>query len=414
MADMELSVPEGWEHRKLGEVFVSRNDKSKQIKSSDYLESGVYPVIDQSEVFVCGYSDDATKVISTSLPFVVFGDHTRHTKFIDFPFVCGADGTQLVKPKGEFDNRFFYYLVLKASQLIGNHGYDRHFKHLKNFPTVFPQSAAEQRQIARILSKADEAISQTEQLIAKYRRLKTGLMQDLLTKGIDAHGNIRSEETHAFKDSPLGRIPVEWEIVPAGSLCQEIVVGIVVRPTQYYVPSGVPMLRSQNIRPQGIVMRDLVYMSPYNNDKLAKSKLQEGDVVSVRTGYPGTTAVVSKSVAGSNCIDLVISRVNKSVLNPHFLALWINSEFGKKQILNHQSGIAQQHFNVGQMKNLEIFKSEVAEQQRILNHLKIFEDNGLNLSQELAKLNSLKTGLMQDLLSGKVRVGQLIAETAVA
>ena len=58
----------------------------------------------------------------------------------------------------------------------------------------------------------DQAIEQTEALIAKQQRIKTGLMQDLLTRGIDEHGNLRSEQTHAFKDSPLGRIPVEWDV----------------------------------------------------------------------------------------------------------------------------------------------------------------------------------------------------------
>ena len=70
---------------------------------------------------------------------------------------------------------------------------------------------SEQQKIAQILTKVDEAITQTEKLIAKYQRIKTGLMQDLLTKGIDKNGNIRSEATHEFKDSHLGRIPVEWE-----------------------------------------------------------------------------------------------------------------------------------------------------------------------------------------------------------
>ena len=70
---------------------------------------------------------------------------------------------------------------------------------------------AEQAKIAEVLSTVDRAIEETEALIAKQQRIKTGLMQDLLIRGIDEHGNLRSEQTHKFKDSPLGRIPVEWE-----------------------------------------------------------------------------------------------------------------------------------------------------------------------------------------------------------
>ena len=74
-----------------------------------------------------------------------------------------------------------------------------------------PKTEIEQTSIASILSKTDQAIASTEALIAKYSKIKTGLMQDLLTKGIDENGNIRTEETHEFKDSPLGRIPKQWE-----------------------------------------------------------------------------------------------------------------------------------------------------------------------------------------------------------
>ena len=68
----------------------------------------------------------------------------------------------------------------------------------------------------------DRAIEQTEALIAKQQRIKTGLMQDLLTRGIDEHGNLRSEQTHEFKDSPLGRIPVEWEVRESFSHCSRM------------------------------------------------------------------------------------------------------------------------------------------------------------------------------------------------
>ena len=97
-------------------------------------------------------------------------------------------------------------------------------KELRDWAISFPEFLQEQTQIATILSTIDRAIEQTEALIAKQQRIKTGLMQDLLTKGIDENGNIRSEETHEFKDSPLGRIPVEWEVKPLASVA-EIIMG---------------------------------------------------------------------------------------------------------------------------------------------------------------------------------------------
>jgi len=164
----------------------------------------------------------------------------------------------------------------------------------------------EQSKIAEVLSTVDRAIEQTEALIAKQQRIKTGLMQDLLTRGIDENGNLRSEETHEFKDSPLGRIPVEWEVERCVSLCTEIVVGIVIRPTQYYREDGVAMLRSANVKENCIDPSDLVYMSEKDNEILRKSQVRCGDLVTVRTGYPGTTSVIPAAFDGWNCVDIVI------------------------------------------------------------------------------------------------------------
>lgn len=94
-----------------------------------------------------------------------------------------------------------------------------------------------------MLSTVDQAIEQTEELIAKQQRIKTGLMQDLLTRGIDEDGNLRSEETHEFKDSPLGRIPVEWEVEKLEELTIKIGDGMHTTPiysanTNYYFING--------------------------------------------------------------------------------------------------------------------------------------------------------------------------------
>ena len=103
----------------------------------------------------------------------------------------------------------------------------------------------EQTQIAAILSTIDRAIEQTEAIIAKQQRIKTGLMQDLLTKGIDEDGNVRSEETHAFKDSPLGRIPVEWEVETLSSVV-DLQVGYAFK-SSWFSENGVRLLRGENV-----------------------------------------------------------------------------------------------------------------------------------------------------------------------
>jgi type I restriction enzyme S subunit len=270
----------------------------------------------------------------------------------------------------------------------------------------FPQ--VEQRKIGEILSAVDTAIEHTEALIAKQERIKTGLMQDLLTRGIDEHGNLRSESTHEFKDSVLGHIPVEWEVKPSIAICRQIIVGIVIRPVQYYKPSGVPVLRSANVREDCIDPSNLVYMSAKDNDTLAKSQLFTGDLVTVRTGYPGTTAAIPPEFDGCNCVDVVISRPDYNKVRSSFLSIWVNSDLGKRQVLEGQGGLAQQHFNVGAMKSLLVKVPSLTEQERIEQCLVGQRSVDGEIRIGLTKLRAIKTALMQDLLTGKKRVTALM------
>ncbi|MDA9779076.1 restriction endonuclease subunit S [Rubripirellula sp.] len=110
---------------------------------------------------------------------------------------------------------------------------------------LVPENKSEQAKIAEILSTVDRAIEQTEALIAKQQRIKTGLMQDLLTRGIDEHGNLRSPETHPFKDSPLGRIPVEWDARELSEVV-DLRVGYAFK-SSWFAEDGVRLLRGENV-----------------------------------------------------------------------------------------------------------------------------------------------------------------------
>ncbi|WP_135605528.1 restriction endonuclease subunit S [Methanococcoides sp. NM1] len=274
---------------------------------------------------------------------------------------------------------------------------------VKNFIIPLPPASV-QKKIASILSSVDENIEKTGVLIEKYKHVKKGLMSDLLTKGIDEERNLRSEDTHEFKDSVLGRVPVEWDVKPCESICREIVVGIVIRPAQYYRPDGVPVLRSANVHENKINADDLVYMSQADNSKLKKSQLRTGDLVTVRTGYPGTTSVVPTDFDGCNCIDIVISRPDQTKIRSDYLSIWINSDYGKRQVLEGQGGLAQQHFNVGEMRNLLVHVPGINEQQRIAEILTAADQRIEKEESYRNKLLQIKKGLMQDILTGKVRV----------
>jgi type I restriction enzyme S subunit len=201
----------------------------------------------------------------------------------------------------------------------------------------------------------------------------------------------------------VGVIPAEWEVQPCSEVSDRIMVGIVIRPTQYYVPHGVPAFRSANIREDGITDSDLVYISASSNALLAKSQTRTGDVLTVRTGYPGTSAVVRPAHAGCNCIDILITRPSRRILSD-FLAIWINSSFGKEQVLRNQGGLAQKHFNVGDMRNLVVALPALPEQRAIATALNDVDALLGGLDRLIAKKRDLRQAAMQQLLTGQTRL----------
>ena len=126
----ETGLPEGWELVKVG-ALLAKLKSTKKIKSSEILESGSTPVIDQSRDFIKGYTNEPDALIDIDEPIIVFGDHTRILKFIDFNFSRGADGTQLVLSKDSRMPQHLFYQVLKGIDLSDYH-YARHFKYLKD------------------------------------------------------------------------------------------------------------------------------------------------------------------------------------------------------------------------------------------------------------------------------------------
>ena len=206
-----------------------------------------------------------------------------------------------------------------------------------------------------------------------------------------------------YKQTEVGVIPEEWETRPCSEVSERIMVGIVIRPTQYYVTNGVPAFRSANIREEGINDLDLVFISEESNAVLAKSQTRTGDVLTVRTGYPGTSAVVHRRHEGCNCIDILITRPSKK-LDPEWLAIWINSPFGKEQVLRNQGGLAQKHFNVGDMRNLVVAVPPLPEQRAIAETLSDVDGLLGGLERLIAKKRDLKQAAMQQLLTGQTRL----------
>ncbi len=285
---------------------------------------------------------------------------------------------------------------------------------LKGVFARIPEALPEQSKITEVLSKVDQAIEQTEYLIAKQQRIKTGLMQDLLTQGIDEHGNLRSEETHEFKDSPMGRIPVEWEIKRLEEMAEKIVDGVHHTPT--YVDHGMPFLVITDLTAgPGISFENTRYITAADHRTFsARANPVAGDVLVTKDGTLGVARVVkSEYPEFSIFVSLAMIRPRKDYCLPELICFFFDSGEFLIQLGALSAGTGLSHIHLEHFRKFQLRHPPLEEQKIIIDIIKQQELSLTDCHNDLIKLKRLKNAMMQDLLTGKKRVTPLMENMEV-
>ena len=252
----------------------------------------------------------------------------------------------------------------------------------------------EQQKIAAILSTVDEQISTTDKIIEKSKELKKGLMQKLFSEGI---GHTE------FKDTKIGRVPKGWDVIKLNSIAKSFV-GIASSATHAYRDSGVLLLRNQNIKEGRLKLDDVLYVNEEYELQHKTKRLKVNDILSVRTGYPGMSAVVTKELEGSQSFTTLITRINSVNIDSYYLCYFINSPEGKAFFKRSEAGGGQKNVGAGTMSKMFIPIPSLSEQQKIVAILSEADAKIEKEQTQKAQLEQLKKGLMQQLLTGKKRV----------
>lgn len=150
----------------------------KRIAKLEYKNSGKYPIVDQSQEYIAGWTDDETAIVYYRRPLIVFGDHTCVLKFMSQPFAQGADGIKILSTDYKLDEKFAYYCLDNIP--LNSNGYQRHYSTLKEFVIKFPdRNSGEQQKIADCLSDVDTLITEQSNKVEQLKAHKKGLMQGL-------------------------------------------------------------------------------------------------------------------------------------------------------------------------------------------------------------------------------------------
>lgn len=269
--------------------------------------------------------------------------------------------------------------------------------------------------IAKILDTLDTVIQETEASITKLKAVKQGLLQDLLTRGIDANGELRPPRAVApqlYKESPLGEIPKEWDVATLESVSSMVTSGS--RDwARFYTDSGALFVRIGNLTRDHVNFRydSPVFVRPPRNADGQRTRLEAGDILISITADLGIVGVVPDGI-GEAYINqhIALVRPNLAVVNPRFVGHYLASSVAQTYISKLNDAGAKAGLNLPTVRGLVTVKPKRVEQDLIAARLDEIDNRIQNAETESAKLRELKAGLIDDLLTGRVRVTRLLDE----
>lgn len=279
----------------------------------------------------------------------------------------------------------------------------------------------EQQLIAQILDTVDEVIRRTEEVIAKLQQMKQGLLHDLLTRGIDDNGELRDPDRHPehFKDSELGRIPKEWEVgpfepfaVPTRPFLKTGPFGSSLK-GEHWVDDGVPVITIGALGQGRFETSELLYISDRKAEELGAYSVIPGDIVFSRVADVGRSVVVSEAQRGwIMSSNLMWISLDPREVEPEFVWHCLSSDDRvRSQIRRSVNSAGRDVANGSTLRALRLPWPSRAEQSRITERAGAISKKEGAERANLAKLRLLKSGLMDDLLTGRVRVTDLLPPT---
>jgi type I restriction enzyme, S subunit len=394
---MQVVIPKTWETLNFTSLIIDKRIEKKKIKTSDYLEIGKIPIIDQGQDFISAFTNDTSLIYKGGLPVIIFGDHTLILKFIDFPFAIGADGTKIIHTNEEKSiPKFFYYAI--NSKNIQSEGYKRHFSKLCEQNFSIPP-LPEQKQIASILSNIDDTIQKTTQIVEQAQHLKKGMMQKLLARGI---GHTKFKKVKLLFGKKI-EIPEEWELVKLDNICSMITDGAHNSPSP--TKHGYYFASVENIKNSQIDIESCTKISKNDYEHLVKGNCQpkKGDVLFSKDGTIGLSFVFQQDTDLVLLSSIAIIRTNSSC-DSFFCNYSLQSEFLKKHLYSFVGGTGLKRIILEDIRNYEFPLPPLPEQKQIASILSNIDTQIQKEKLHKLNLERLKKGLMQKLLTGQIRV----------
>lgn len=367
-----------------------------KVQTRDYKPAGRFPVIDQGQEQIAGWTDDESAVIDSPLPLIIFGDHTRAFKFVDRPFARGADGTQLLRPKASIDPLFFFY-ACRAIDLPAR-GYNRHFTVLKEKELSYPVDANEQQSVAGVLHKAELALQQQTTLLDNLQELKRAAMRELFTRGL------RGEPQ---KDTEIGQVPERWGLATIGAHHAVVSGGTPSRGNPAFWSGGtIPWVKTTEVD-YCVITETGEHITPLGLESSAAKMLPAGTLLMAMYGQGvtrGKVAILGIEAACNQACAAITP--NDDAVLPRYLYHFLAWRYDAIRSLAH--GGQQQNLNLEIVRDLPVvYPRTHGEQLEIVAILDAI-DRKIELHRQKRRvLEELFESLLHKLMTGEIAVSDL-------
>ncbi|WP_173444110.1 restriction endonuclease subunit S [Selenomonas ruminantium] len=396
--EQPYKVPENWCWVKFSVTYDNVSSSKNKIKQKDYQNEGKFAIVDQGENLIGGYSNNEDIVYDGELPVIIFGDHTRRIKYVDFPFIQGADGVKVLQPKNYIVPRYYFFGL--QSMQIPHMGYRRHFPILNKMGFPIAPIAEQSRIVARIESlfaKLDEAKEKIQEVLDGADLRRATILHQAFTGKLTEKW--RKENSVDDKS---------WEFTSLGNIC-------------YINPKKIDTTNlDDNMKVSFIPMADVSDISgevignqtrPLGEVKKGFTNFNEGDVVFAKITpcmENGKSAIIGKlkNNVGYGTTEFYVLRPKETLYNRYVYHLVRSKFFRDKAKSNMTGAVGQQRVPKKFMQEYEINLPSMPEQQeivRLLDNLLSREQSTVTACEEaLTTIDTLKKSILARAFRGEL------------
>ena len=361
------------------EVIADVSGGNVKTPQGEFLQEGQFAIVDQGKELISGYANEEKRLCHADLPVIIFGDHTRCFKYVDFPFCMGADGVKVLRPKIDTNVKYLYYYLRQLH--ITNAGYSRHFKYLKQSEVVLPP-LDEQKRIADILDRAEALQAKRQTALDQFDELTEAIFMDM------------------FGDPVIN--PMGWNTKKLEKLCVKILGGGTPSKSRpEYYEGNIPWVTPKDMK-QDYIQDSIDHISAQAVEESSTKLIPPNSLLMViRSGI-----LKKKLPVAINICEVTINQDMKGFIfdnrltNSYFMLYFF--KIYQRDLLNRVRSVTADNLEFNQIKDINVILPPIESQQEFVKIVEHLERVRSSQEKSLLEINNLFDSLAHEAFTGKL------------